>query len=389
MPRPIARRSWLDAIRWRFTWAPVVGILGPRQVGKSTLAREFASTWRGPVHHFDLERAEDLRRLSDAWVAVESLRGLVVIDEVQRRPDLFPMLRVLADRAAAPAKFLVLGSASPHLLAQSSESLAGRIAFLELGGFDLAEVGARRLTRLWHRGGFPRSYLAADDRASAEWRREFVRAFVERDLPQLRSQIPAAAMDRFWRMLAHWHGQVWNGAEFARNFGVGNHTVRRYLDFLTDTFVVRQLQPWHENLAKRQVKSPKVYVADTGLLHSLLGIEDAEDLEGHPKVGGSWEWFAIQTVARRLGARPEECHFWATHAAAELDLLVVRGRRRLGFEIKRTTAPAVTPSMRIALDDLKLESLTVIHAGRESWRMAERLRAVPLSRVLAEVEPLC
>ncbi len=388
MPRPIVRRAWLDAIRWRFSWAPIVAILGPRQVGKSTLAEAYARTCRGPVHRFDLERPEDVRRLTDEWVAVESLRGLVVIDEVQRRPELFPMLRVLADRPGLPAKFLVLGSASPHLLAQSSETLAGRIAYVELEGFDIAETGVRNLDRLWLRGGFPRSYLAGDDAASAAWRREFVRSFVERDLPQLRAQIPSSTMDRFWRMLAHWHGQVWSGAEFARNFGVGNHAVRRYLDFLTDTFVVRQLRPWHENLSKRQVKSPKVYVADTGLLHSLLAIDTALDLERHPKVGASWEWFAIQTVTRRLGARPDECYFWATHASAELDLLVVRGERRLGFEIKRTTAPTVTPSMRIALQDLRLESLTVLHAGRATWQMADRIRAVPLSRVLADEERL-
>jgi uncharacterized protein len=389
MSRIFRRLAAMDSIERRFSFAPVVAILGARQVGKSTLAREYAkSLTKTPVHFFALERAEDLRRLQDEWTAVEHLAGLVVIDEVQRRPELFPMLRVLADRPGTPARFLVLGSASPHLLRQGSESLAGRISFLELAGFDLTEVGPRSSDRLWLRGGFPRSFTARDDAASFAWRIDFVRSFLERDLPQLGVQTPAQTLDRFWRMLAHWHGQVWNAAEFARNFGVGNHAVARYLDLLTDTFVVRQLRPWHENLAKRQVKAPKVYVADTGLLHALLDIETRLDLERHVKVGASWESFAIDAVVKRLGARPEQCFFWGTHASAELDLLVVKGRTRLGFEIKRTTSPTVTPSMRIAMADLKLDRLDVIHAGRETWQMGERLRAVALKRVLEDVEPL-
>lgn len=385
---PVRRSRALDAISWRFGFAPIVALLGPRQVGKSTLAAEFAKGWPAPVHVFDLERPEDLRRLGDEWVAVERLTGLVVIDEVQRRPELFPMLRVLADRPDLPAKFLVLGSASPQLLKQTSETLAGRISYVQLDGFDLGEVGAASSDALWLRGGFPRSFLAPDDSASFVWRRDFVKTFIERDLPQLRPEIPSAALDRFWRMLAHWHGQVWNGAKFAQNFGVSNHTVRRYLDLLSDTFVVRQLQPWHENLTKRQVKSPKVYIADTGLLHALLEIETPLGLERNPQIGASWEWFAMNQVIHRLGARADQCWFWATHASAELDLLVVGSDQRRGFEIKRTTAPSVTPSMRIALRDLRLDSLDVIHAGSETWQMSERLRAVALTRLLDDLPPL-
>jgi predicted AAA+ superfamily ATPase len=388
MREAIDRTKAIEAITWRFTFAPVVAILGARQVGKSTLARAFAERSKETVHYFDLERPQDQRRLGDEWTAIEDLTGLIVLDEVQRRPDIFPMLRVLADRPGPPAKFLVLGSATPHLLRQGSESLAGRIAYFQLGGFDVEEAGVEHLDSLWLRGGFPRSFLSADDAASFAWRLNFVRTYVERDLPELRPHVATSSIDRFWRMLAHRHGQVWNAAEFARNFGLSAQTVRRYLDLLTDTFVVRQLRPWHENLGKRQVKSPKVYVADCGLLHALLEIETRLALERHPTIGASWEWFAMDSVIRRLGARPEQCYFWSTHASAELDLLVVKGSTRLGFEIKRTTAPSITPSMRIALKDLKLDRLDVIHAGRETWKMGERLRAVALKRVLEDVERL-
>lgn len=367
---------------------PVVALVGARQVGKTTLAHQVAEAFGRTVHWFDLERRSALRRLDDVELALEPLEGLVVIDEVQRRPDLFAELRPLADRPGIPARFLVLGSAGGDLLRQSSESLAGRVAYHELAGFSLDEVGARDLDRLWLRGGFPRSFLAADDAASARWRREFVRTFLERDVPALGIPFPPPTLERFWSMLAHWHGQVWNASEFGRNFGVSDKTVRRYLDALTAAFVVRQLQPWHENLKKRQVKSPKVYVADTGLLHALLDLDTRDALEHHVKVGASWESLAIDTVTRRLGARPRECHFWATHAGAELDLFVLRGRTRLGFEIKRTAAPGLTPSMRSALSDLKLDRLDVIHAGADTYPLAERVRAVALSRVLTDLDVL-
>jgi predicted AAA+ superfamily ATPase len=384
LPRP-GHESRLRALLRDF---PVVAIVGARQVGKTTLARRIGRGWPEGATFFDLEDARDLARLQDPMLALSPRRGLVVLDEVQRRSDLFPALRVLADRPRRPARFLVLGSASPDMLRQSSESLAGRIAFHELPGFSLSEVGARHLERLWLRGGCPPSYLARSPDLSRTWRRSFVRTFLERDLPQLGVQIPAPTLERFWAMLAHYHGQVWNSSEFARSFGVSDVTVRRYLDVLTATFVVRQLRPWAENLAKRQVKSPKVYLTDSGLLHSLLDVRSMNDLERHPKIGASWEGFAIGAVVDRLRARWDECYFWATHAGAEIDLLVVRGRTRLGFEIKRTSAPEITRSMRSALDDLRLTRLDVVHAGARTFPLAPRIRAVALGRLLEDLRPL-
>jgi predicted AAA+ superfamily ATPase len=384
----IPRPAHVAAIEGRLRRFPVVALLGARQVGKTTLAREVARRFRGETTVFDLEREADLALLADPELALRDLRGLVVLDEVQRRPQLFPTLRVLADRRPLPARFLVLGSASLDLLQQASESLAGRIAFHELPGLALGEVGALRLSRLWLRGGFPRSFSARSDAASGEWRREFVRTFLERDLPQLGSSVPAQTLGRFWSMLAHAHGNTWNGSEFGRAFGVAHTTVRRYLDLLSGAFVVRQLPPWSESIAKRQVKSPKVYVADSGLLHTLLDIPTADGLARHPKVGASWEGFGIQAVIDRLGARREECFFWGTYAGAELDLLVVRGERRLGFEFKRTTAPTVTASMRIAIESLRLKRLDVVHAGRRTGPLSKGVRALAMERLLEDLEPL-
>jgi uncharacterized protein len=384
----LARPHDLERLRRLLRANPVVGILGPRQVGKTTLARDLAKGDPRKATVFDLEDPADLARLADARLALEPLRGLVVVDEVQRRPDLFPLLRVLADRPRSPARFLVLGSASPALLRQSSESLAGRIAYHELGGFSIGDVGSARADRLWLRGGFPRSFLARTEREGDEWRRAFVKTFLERELPQLGVTIPAATLERFWAMLAHYHGQVWNASEFARSFGVSDATVRRYLDLLSATFAMRTLLPWSENLGKRQVRSPKVYLADSGILHALLGIREHRDLERHPKLGASWEGFALEAVVRRLGVERRECHFWATHSGAELDLLVVRGRRRWGFEFKRTSAPAVTRSMRVALEDLRLDRLDVVHGGPHTFPLAPRVRAVAFSRLLDDLAPL-
>ncbi|MHB8077736.1 MAG: ATP-binding protein [Candidatus Krumholzibacteriia bacterium] len=384
----IKRENALAAVAGLSGRHPVTAILGARQVGKTTLARALAAQSAARVTVFDLENPDHLARLQDPLLALQELRGLVILDEIQRRPEIFPVLRVLADRPRRPATFVVLGSASPALLRQSSESLAGRITYFQLGGLSLQEVGLEDLTRLWLRGGFPRSFLAKNNAHSMEWRRDFIATFLERDVPQLGIPIPAPALRRFWTMLAHWHGQLWNASEFARSFGVSDQSVRRYLDALTATYVVRQLPPYHANISKRQVKMPRVYVADSGLLHALLGIGTVQDLVENPKVGASWEGFAMREVTQRLGARPEECFFWRTHQGAELDLLVVRGRRRLGFEFKRTTAPAVTPSMRIALDDLGLESISVIHAGRTAFPMGEKIRAVPLQAILTDLDPL-
>jgi predicted AAA+ superfamily ATPase len=364
---------------------PVVGLVGPRQVGKTTLAHALARGWRGAVTYLDLESSADLARLADPALALGPLRGLVVIDEFQRRPDLLAVLRVLADRPRRPARFLVLGSASPDLIRGSSETLAGRIAYHELSGFSLAEVDPARLGALWLRGGFPRSFVARTEPASWRWRQQFIRTFLERDLPALGLRLGADTLHRFWAMLAHYHAQVWNASELARAFGVADTTVRGYLDLLASAFMVRLLMPWSENLAKRQVKAPKVYLRDTGLLHALLGIRTATDLERHPKVGASWEGFMVSEVIQRLGAEPRECHFWATHGGVELDLLVVRGRRRLGFEFKRTSGPSVTRSMHVALADLRLERLDVIHAGESTFPLAPKIRAVAARRILVDL----
>jgi len=367
---------------------PVVGIVGARQVGKTTLAREFASGWKGSVTFFDLENPVDLARLQDPMLALRGLKGLVVIDEIQRLPDLFQVLRVLVDRPRSPARFLVLGSASPSLLRQGSETLAGRIIYHELRGFSLDEVGIANHDRLWLRGGFPRSYLSKSHAASDEWRRGFVSTFLERDIPQLGITVRSATLRRFWMMLAHYHGQLWNASEFARSFGVADTTVRNYLDIMISALIIRQLQPWHENIAKRQVKAPKVYIADSGLLHTLLNLRTKSDLEGHPKIGASWEGFVLLEVIRQLGARSDECYFWATYSGAELDLLVVRGIKKLGFEIKRTSSPQMTPSIRAAMSDLRLNSVDVIYPGNETFLIGKKIRAVALTRLLEDVNPL-
>ena len=384
----LRRPATLEQLRRLVAEAPIVALLGARQVGKSTLARELVRTSGRSATFLDLEDPADLARLEDPLTALAPLRGIVVLDEIQRRPELFPVLRVLADRPRRPARFLVLGSASPDLLRQSSETLAGRIRFLELSGFSLAEVGVPRLDRLWLRGGFPRAYLARSDAASLGWRADFIRTFLERDLPQLGINVGAGAMRRFWSMIAHYHGQTWNSSELARSFGVSDTTTRRWLDLLAATFMVRLLPPWSANLGKRQVKAPRAYVADAGLLHALLGIDTKRALESHPKVGASWEGFGIDVVTRHLGARPEQTYYWRTHTGAELDLLIVHGRKRLGFEFKRTLAPSVTKSMHSALADLELTRLDVIYAGNATYPLAPKVRAVPLSRVLADVAPL-
>lgn len=383
----IDRTNDVAAVERLMRTFPVVAVLGARQVGKTTLAATLAER-HAKATHFDLEDPRSVGRLSEPMYALEPLRGLIVLDEVQHAPDIFKVLRVLADRPRRPARFLVLGSATPDLLRQSSESLAGRIAYYELGGLSLADVGPGRLRRLWLRGGFPRAFLARSEAESSTWRRQFVRTYVERDLSSLGVQISPANVQRFFTMLAHYHAQTWNGAELARAFGVTEKTVKHYLDVLASTFMARRLQPFFSNLAKREVKAPKVYLTDSGLLHALLGIEREDDLLGHPKVGASWEGFALAEVVRAMGARAEECFFWAVHTGAELDLLIVRGTERRGFEFKLTDAPKITPSMRSAIDALKLTRLDVIHAGGEEFPLGERVHAVPLARVQELVPPL-
>ena len=381
----IAREHHLRRVRLLLREYPVVAILGARQVGKSTLARQLAAR-RGPTHWFDLENPVDLARLADPGLELRALRGLVVLDEIHRLPDVFPLLRVLADRPRTPARFLVLGSASPALLKQTSETLAGRVAFHELDGFGLREISDWE--RLWLRGGFPLSYLARSEAASRRWRDGFIQTFLARDVPELGSLVPSTTLRRFWTMLAHWHGQIWNGAEFGRAFGVSHTTVRRYLDLLTSVFVARQLQPWHENISKRQVKSPKVYIADSGILHALLGLASREDVVAHPKVGASWEGFVVGQIIHLLGAAPEQCFHWSTHSGAELDLLVLSGNRRYGFEVKRTEAPRLTASMRSAFETLRLDRLDVVHAGAERFALAKGVRALPASLLATTLRQL-
>ena len=368
----------LGRIREAFAVHPVVALTGPRQCGKTTLAREVAASAPRSTY-FDLESAVDRRRLATPEHALRPLKGLVVVDEVQRAPVLYETVRVLVDRPDNAARFLLLGSASPTLVKGVSESLAGRVGLVDLSGFDIAEAGPTDWRALWSRGGFPRSFLAEDDSASALWRRNFVRTFLERDLPQLGIRVPADTLRRFWTMIAHYHGQVWNAAEFARALGANQGTARRYLDILAGAFMVRVLPPWFENLKKRQVKSPKVYLRDSGLLHTLLGLANADALAGHAKVGASFEGFAIEQVLAAFD--DADAYFWATHAGAELDLLLRHGGKRYGFECKLADAPGSTRSMRTALADLRLDHLWVLYPGDEAYSIDHAITALPVAHV--------
>lgn len=377
--RVIKRTRLLDRIRRALRRSRVVALIGPRQSGKTTLARQIVPNGSG--NYFDLEDPTSRALLAEPMTALQGLRGVVVIDEVQHRPDLFQVLRVLADRKPISARFLILGSASPELLRQSSESLAGRIETIPVSGFGLDEVGAPALDRHWHRGGFPLSFLARTYDDSFTWRQQFIQTFLERDVPQLGINIPAPTLLRFWTMVAHSHGGIWNSADPARSLGIGESTVRRYLDLFTSLLIVRQLQPWHENLSKRQVKAPKVYVRDSGLLHTLLGIRTEKDLLAHPKSGASWEGYAVEEALNVL--EPEQAYFWATHQGAELDLLLFKNSRRIGIEIKRADAPRITPSMRVALADLRLDRLIVLYPGSRTYDLDRQVQVVPLSRLAA------
>jgi uncharacterized protein len=374
----ISRPELLGRIRKALLRNPIVALLGPRQSGKTTLARMLLSM--DSENYFDLEGGASLRRLEAPEIALGELRGLVVIDEVQRRPELFPILRVLADRPRKPARFLILGSASPTLLRQSSESLAGRIEIIETAGFTAHEVGPKRLDRLWLRGGYPRSFLASSEKDSFGWRTNFLRTFLERDIPQLGIRVPALQLERFWTMLAHYHGQLWNAAEPASSLGLSQPTVRSYLDLMTSVYMIRQLQPWHENLAKRQVKAPKIFLRDTGLLHGLLGLRNRKDLLSHPKMGASWEGLVIEQILRTFEV--DQAYFWATHQGAELDLLLMRGARRIGIEVKRGDAPSLTPSMRIALTDLSLSHLWVVYPGATRYALHDRVTVLPFEALM-------
>jgi len=377
----LQRQRLLERLREGLKTGPAVALLGPRQCGKTTLARQLAE--KSKSTYFDLENPVDLARLSEPMTALESLRGLIVIDEVQRRPDLFPVLRVLLDRKLMRARFLILGSASPDLLRQSSETLAGRIAIVEMGGFMLEELKKSDLNRLWLRGGFPRSFLARTEAASTTWREDFIRTFLERDLAQLGVQVPSGTMRRFWTMTAHYSGVIWNSSEIGRSLGEAHTTVKRHLDALSGALVVRVLEPWYANVGKRLVKSPKVYIRDSGLLHTLLGIGERAQLEGHPVVGGSWEGFVIEQILARLPKA--NAYYWRTQAGAELDLLLFVKGRRIGIEIKRADAPTMTPSMVSALDDLELKRLLVIYPGSARYRLRPKVEVMSLAECMAEL----
>ena len=373
----IKRLNLIQRIQKAIKRSRVIVLLGPRQCGKTTLTRTFLSPRE--KNYYDLEDPDDLVRLEDAKSELAGLRGLVVIDEVQRKPELFPLLRVLSDRKPLPAKFLILGSASPSLLKQSSESLAGRIETIQMSGFSLEEVMLPKLKQHWFRGGFPQSFLAGSNLSSFTWRKQFIQTFLERDVPQMGVNIPAPMFRRFWTMLAHMHGQLWNAADPAASLGVSQPTVRKYLDYLEHLLMVRQLQPWHENLSKRQVKAPKIYVRDSGLLHLLLGIQNEKDFQNHPKRGASWEGYIIEELFKQF--QPDDAYFWATHNGAELDLLLIKNGKKIGFEVKLSDRPSLTPSMRIAMRDLKLEKLFVVYPGKESYRLDHNIQTLSVSKI--------
>lgn len=370
----IDRISYIQKLSMACKRSPVTALLGPRQCGKTTLSRIFGETQN--AIYFDLESQIDQQRLQNPELTLNALEGLVILDEIQVKPELFNVLRVLVDRPENQVRYLILGSASPQLIKNVSESLAGRVEFIELSGFSLQEVGNEHWEPLWLRGGFPRSFLFDSEQDSIAWREGFIKTFLERDIPQLGITVPSAAMRRFWTMLAHFHGQTWNSSKLARSMGLSDKTVRSYLDVLTDTYMIRQLQPWYENINKRQVKAPKIYFRDSGLLHYLLTLSTSDHLYGHPQVGASWEGFVIEQIIQALPKT--EYYFWATHTGAELDLFFFHQGHRYGIEIKFNEAPKITKSMQIALQDLQLKQLWVISPGHHTYPIHEQIKVVPL-----------
>lgn len=379
----IKRKELVADIDSAFKVHPIVAILGPRQCGKTTIAREFSNSKSKEVYHFDLEDPEDLSKLQQPKLALQNLEGLVVIDEIQRLPELFPLLRVLVDRVDNKANFLILGSASRDLIQQSSETLAGRIQYIQMTPLRVSEIPELDFNKHWIRGGFPLSYLSDSDENSFKWRKAYISTFLERDIPNLGISIPPRSLRRFWTMLAHYHGQVINYSQIARSIQTTDTTVRRYLDILEGTFMVRVLSPWHENIKKRQVKSPKIYIRDSGILHSLLAINNHFEILGNPKVGASWEGYCLEEIINKYDN--EDCYFWATHGGAELDLLVVKGQKRIGFEIKYASSVKITKSLHIAMEELNLDQMTIVVPGKDSYYLSEEVRVVGLEKLIEEI----
>lgn len=377
----IPRLQYKNRIVKAIRRSKVTAILGPRQCGKTTLAKEISKEIQS--HFLDLESPADRAKLQNPEQYLTAIPGLIIIDEIQQSPELFQVLRVLADRSDKNGRFLILGSASPDLSKRASESLAGRIEFIDLHGFNISETGWEDYPRLWTRGGFPPSCLAHTEEDSVVWREGFVRTFLQRDIPQLGIHIPSATLRRFWTMLAHSHGQLLNSSQLAKSMGLNDKTIRSYIDILTSTCMVRQLQPWHANLKKRQVKSPKIYFSDTGLLHHLLGLGDMEDLLGHPQVGASWESFVIEQIQRNIPALVP--YFWSTYSGAELDFFALHRGKNIGVECKFTETPKTTRSQHIALEDLKLEKMYVVYPGTERYPLHESIEACPLPELIAEL----
>ena len=373
----INRPKYLEKLSTGIRRSPITALLGPRQCGKTTLARFFASD-KNAVY-FDLESQPDLNRLQNPELVLSSLSGLVIIDEIQVLPQLFNVLRVVVDRPGNEAKFVILGSASPHIIKNVSETLAGRVEFIELNSFNLWDVGIECKEKLWIRGGFPPSFLAGSDEDSIAWREGFIKTFLERDIPQMGISIPSAAMRRFWTMLANYHGQIWNASDFARSMGLSDKTVRSYLDILTGTYMIRQLQPWYENIKKRQVKAPKIYLRDAGLLHNLLNLPDLHTLRAHPRIGASWEGFCIEQIVQVV--EPQQAYFWSTHSGPEIDLFFIHHSKRYGVEIKFSETPKITKSLLAAIHDLKLEHAWIVYPGKEQYPVHEKITVIPLKNI--------
>ena len=383
----IKRSKEIKLLKNRLKESPVVAILGPRQCGKTTLSKQFASTVSSnKIHFFDLEDYRDLSRLDNSTLALENLSGYIIIDEIQRKPELFPIIRVLVDKDPS-VRYLILGSASRDLIAQSSETLAGRISYIEMGGFTLEDISVKQTDKLWIRGGFPRSFLSKSEKTSFNWRQDFIRTFLERDIPALGLNIPTKTLRRFWVMLSHYHGQIFNASEIGKSLSISDNTARRYLDILSGTFLVRQLQPWFYNTKKRIVKRPKIYFRDSGILHALLSLEKPLDIMRHPKLGSSWEGFALEQVIDHLNLHEEDVFFWAVHTGAKLDLVFSKHGKLWGIEIKYSDVPKVTKSMSSAIGELSLEHLWIIYPGRETYPLNENISAISIE-TLHKIKPV-